>query len=143
MPSGRVHDIITTGTTPIIGFVGYKIVDDYKMVVILLAAYLFSSLMFNGDLDIKSSPYRRWLILRIIWKPYQMIFEHRSIWTHGIIIGTVIRLLWISPLIAIILTSTPLSLATIGWTNIFLILIGFELGNTVHTISDKIVSALL
>ncbi|MDZ7785998.1 MAG: DUF2227 family putative metal-binding protein [Candidatus Saccharibacteria bacterium] len=27
----------------------------------------------------------------MIWIPYQLIFEHRSVFTHGIIIGTVVR----------------------------------------------------
>jgi len=143
MPSGRTHDIITAVTTPILGFVFNVISGDIKMTAIFIVAFLFSSLMFNGDLDINSRPYRRWWILRIIWKPYQKIFEHRSYWTHGLIVGTVVRLVYISPLIiglGMLLNLTyPQHL---NWSLIIIILVGLECGNSVHTISDRIGSAL-
>jgi uncharacterized metal-binding protein len=143
MPSGRTHDIITAISTPILGFGFYTIIGDIKTTAIFIVAFLFSSLMFNGDLDVKSRPYRRWWILRIIWKPYQKIFEHRSIWTHGIIVGTVVRLVYLSPFVfglGMLLNLTyPQHL---NWTLIIIILVGLEFGNSVHTISDRISSAL-
>lgn len=142
MPSGKVHDLITAATTPVVGFVAYKITGDYINSTIIVSAFVFASLMFNGDLDIVSRPYRRWSLLRFIWKPYQKIFEHRSIWTHGIIIGTLVRLIWISPLIFLVYKFFPLSFYQLDWLDLLLIFIGLELGNTIHTASDKLVSAI-
>lgn len=139
MPSGKTHDIITATTTPIMGFIAFKTVD-IETTIIFVISYIFASLMFNGDLDIKSRPYRRWLILRWIWIPYREIFQHRSIWTHGIIIGTLIRLIYIMPLIFLIYHILPIDLIQINWYNVLIILIGLELGSIIHTISDKIYS---
>jgi uncharacterized metal-binding protein len=53
---------------------------------------LFGGLMFGPDLDINSRQYQRWGPLRICWWPYRTMFSHRSRFTHGIILGTVIRI---------------------------------------------------
>jgi len=138
MPSGKTHNIITATTTPIIGMVLYSITHDIKMTLIIVFSFLFSSLMFNGDLDIKSSVYNRWSFLKWIWYPYREIIPHRSIWSHGILIGTVIRLLYLAPIFILIWNCFNLNFNILNWNYIIFILIGLELGNSVHTISDKI-----
>lgn len=178
MPSGRVHDIITATTTPVVGFVSWKISGDLKTVIILMSTYFFASIMFNGDLDTISRPYKRWFIFRFIWFPYRKIFKHRSIWTHGIIIGTMIRIIYFIIIISIILFVTfkilcifntniemmklglkiinyldisifellknikKLNLEMINWRVILIYILGLELGNTIHTLSDKFISAV-
>jgi len=138
MPSGKTHDIITAVTTPIIGIVAYTNTTIVNMMYLTIS-YLFASLMFNGDLDIKSRPYRRWLFLKWIWIPYRKVFPHRSIWTHGIIIGTVIRIIYLMIFYIGIwnIFNLNLNYNTINWYYVIIILIGLELGNTIHTISDK------
>jgi uncharacterized metal-binding protein len=98
--------------------------------------------MFNGDLDTNSRPYNRWFIFKMIWIPYQLLFKHRSIFTHGLIIGTLIRVIYVGiiPLTIFAFRGeflhnlfTPSNLHIL-----FLILIGFEVGSAIHTISDKI-----
>lgn len=147
MPNGKTHDKITLVTTPIVAGVGFWVTRHQNpqdlmfasiLTLIITGAYFFASTMFNGDLDTNSRPYNRWFLLKMIWIPYQLLFTHRSIWTHGIIIGTVVRLIYLSPLIILFFKLFNLSWGEINWAYVFPILIGLELGNSVHTISDKI-----
>ena len=140
MPSGRTHDIITAASTPIVAPIAHQITGNIEDTIILICSYIFASLMFNGDLDIKSRPYRRWLLLKWIWYPYRNMFFHRSIWTHGIIIGTIIRLLYLLPLFYILYNLFNIDLTIINWYYGIIILIGLELGNIMHTLSDKMIS---
>jgi uncharacterized metal-binding protein len=63
--------------------------------LVLIFGYLLGTFYLNPDLDIKSRPFYRWGFLRFIWIPYQKVFHHRSIFTHGIIIGDIIRVLYL------------------------------------------------
>src|SRR5918998_3916008 len=55
---------------------------------------LFGGLMFGPDLDIQSRQYTRWGVFRFLWLPYRAFFRHRSRWSHGIIFGTLIRVVY-------------------------------------------------
>jgi uncharacterized metal-binding protein len=57
--------------------------------------FLVSGLIFGPDLDLYSFHYKRWGKLRWLWKPYQKAIKHRSIWSHGPIIGTVGRIVYL------------------------------------------------
>jgi uncharacterized metal-binding protein len=140
MPNGRTHDIITAVAAPIIVGITYWTTKDIKITGIIFIAYLFASLMFNGDLDINSRPYNRWFILKIIWIPYQLMFEHRSIFTHGILIGTIIRVIYIGliPFTIFYFWKDINILTYINWNMLILVAIGLESGSAIHTISDKI-----
>ena len=140
MPDGRTHDKITSITTPVVGIVSYIVTKDIKTTAILMSTYLFASLMFNGDLDIPSKPFNRWWLFKMIWIPYQIMFNHRSIFTHGLIIGTVVRILYLGiiPFIILFLKGNLDILLNINLQLLFLIFIGLELGSAIHTISDKV-----
>lgn len=140
MPNGKTHDRITYITTPVVGILSCILITDIKNIIILMFTYFFASIMFNGDLDTNSRPYNRWWILKIIWIPYQLMFGHRSIFTHGLIIGTVIRILYLGiiPFIIIWLKGNLDIITSINLSILILIFIGLELGSAVHTISDKI-----
>lgn len=58
--------------------------------------FLFSGLIFGPDLDLYSFHYKRWGMLRWLWQPYQKAVKHRSIWSHGPIVGTIVRILYLS-----------------------------------------------
>jgi uncharacterized metal-binding protein len=96
--------------------------------------------MFNGDLDIESAPYHRWFFLRFIWIPYQSMFGHRSMFTHGLIIGTVVRILYIGviPFIILAFKGQVHILTNINLQLIIFIFVGLELGSAFHTIADKV-----
>jgi uncharacterized metal-binding protein len=96
--------------------------------------------MFNGDLDTNSRPYNRWWLFKMIWIPYQLMFDHRSIFTHGLIIGTIIRILYIGliPFIIILVKEDVQIITSINLSIWILIFIGLESGSAIHTISDRI-----
>lgn len=138
MPNGKIHDRITYVTTPIVGVLSYVILTDIKITIVLMFTYFFASIMFNGDLDTNSRPYNRWLILKMIWIPYQLMFIHRSIFTHGIIVGTVVRLIYLGiiPFIILLLKDNLDMLTMLDLHLMITIFIGLELGSAIHTISD-------
>lgn len=138
MPDGKTHDKISFYTTPVVGVLTYVITKDIKITAFILAAYIFASFLFNGDLDTHSKPFNRWWLFKIIWIPYQMMFTHRSVFTHGLIIGTVVRLLYLSIIPFIILWSKGNLdvITTLNMSTMLTMLIGLELGSAVHTISD-------
>jgi uncharacterized metal-binding protein len=57
--------------------------------------FLFSGLIFGPDLDLYSFHYKRWGKLRWLWQPYQQAIKHRSIWSHGPIVGTLGRIFYL------------------------------------------------
>ena len=147
MPNGKTHDKITMVTAPMVA-IGTFVVSKHQnpenlqfiliLTLMVTLAYLFASFMFNGDLDTNTKPYNRWWLFKMIWIPYQLMFYHRSFWTHGIIVGTVVRLAYISPIICLIFLTFNLTIQDINLNYLIPLLIGLELGNTIHTISDKI-----
>jgi uncharacterized metal-binding protein len=58
--------------------------------------FLVSGLILGPDLDLYSVHYKRWGMLRWLWRPYQQAIKHRSIWSHGPLIGTIGRILYVS-----------------------------------------------
>jgi uncharacterized metal-binding protein len=139
MPNGKTHDIITIVAAPIIAGTSYWITKDVKITSIIFIAYLFASLMFNGDLDTNSRPYNRWFILKMIWIPYQLMFEHRSVFSHGLIIGTIIRIIYVGliPFLILYFWKHINIFTHINWHIFILIVIGLECGSALHTIADK------
>jgi uncharacterized metal-binding protein len=51
--------------------------------------------MFGPDLDIYSRQFQRWGWLRWIWLPYRKTLHHRSLWSHGFIVGTTLRVVYL------------------------------------------------
>ena len=66
------------------------------------AAMLFGGLMFGPDLDIQSRQYTRWGPLRFLWLPYKVAFRHRSRWSHGIVFGTLIRVVYFAAVVTLL-----------------------------------------
>jgi uncharacterized metal-binding protein len=95
MPSGRTHDRITLWSLVPIGGLTYLFVREGRLTLIVIGAFLFSGLMFGPDLDIYSVQYKRWGIFRWIWLPYRSLIGHRSTFSHGLIIGTILRIIYL------------------------------------------------
>ncbi len=94
MPNARTHDTITFAVAPFTYLAAEMYWGDTATSIIATVAMLFSGLMFGPDLDLDSKPYRRWGPLRFLWKPYQAALPHRSMLSHGPILGTVIRIVY-------------------------------------------------
>ena len=95
MPSGRTHDRITWYLTPVMAGFSYLITHQEHLTVLATVAFLFSGLMFGPDLDIHSVQYKRWGWLRWLWLPYRRLLRHRSLFSHGPIIGTFLRICYL------------------------------------------------
>jgi uncharacterized metal-binding protein len=96
MPSGATHDQITLTCLPLVGGIALLASRSASITLSLTGSFLFSGLMFGPDLDIYSVQFKRWGFLRWIWRPYQKGLRHRSWLSHGPIVGTVLRLLYLS-----------------------------------------------
>jgi uncharacterized metal-binding protein len=94
MPSGKTHDAVTLLlTTPTFG-VAYLASDDIRLAGFVASGFLFGGLMFGPDLDTVSKQYSRWGFFRILWFPYRSFFKHRSRWTHGLVFGSLLRVVY-------------------------------------------------
>lgn len=101
MPSGRTHDSITLWSLPIVAATTFGLTQSGNLTLLVSGGFLFAGLMFGPDLDIYSQQYKRWGILRWIWLPYRRSMKHRSIFSHGVTIGTIGRVVYLGIWIAL------------------------------------------
>lgn len=161
MPSGRTHDRITYLSLFPLVIIVYIVTRRVEWLFWFSLAYLFSGLMFGPDLDIYSVQYKRWGIVRWIWLPYQSCLKHRSFFSHGFIVGTVIRVIYLFTIVFII-GIFVVAIAQLIWgfpwnwrnfanhsfnlvknqylAEAIVVLIGLELGAMSHSFSDYFVS---
>lgn len=94
MPSGKTHDAITVLLAVPVGIAAYAATGELRLPLIVVAGFIFGGLMFGPDLDTASSQYGRWWVFRILWFPYRHFFKHRSRWSHGLVFGTLLRVVY-------------------------------------------------
>lgn len=140
MSDGRTHDKWVVIASPIVIGACWWLIGPLSAAIIGLG-YFFGGFMFNGDLDTVSLPYKRWWILSGIWLPYhKLVGKHRSFWSHGPIIGTIVRILWILLLVSPILFWVQPAIVVnffISWIHeLILLIFGLELGALNHIIVD-------
>src|ERR671926_21315 len=102
MPSGRTHDTVTLILAAPTFVAAWGLAGALAPAVVATCAMLFGGFMFGPDLDIQSRQYTRWGVFRFLWLPYRMLFRHRSRWSHGIIFGTLIRVIYFAAVLALI-----------------------------------------
>ncbi len=68
--------------------------------------------MFGPDLDTVSKQYSRWSIFRILWLPYRSAFKHRSRWSHGLVFGTLFRVVYFCGIVTLAAFATAFIYAT-------------------------------
>lgn len=158
MPSGKTHDRITLWMLPLIVGACYIVTRDGELTLLLSGGFYFSGLMFGPDLDIYSIQFKRWGILRDLWLPYRRFMRHRSFLSHGFIIGTVIRVIYLSCwlifafflIFGIVSLVLDLEIDGIAWTiqqynliktvykkEVIALFLGLEIGAMSHYISDE------
>jgi uncharacterized metal-binding protein len=94
MPSGKTHDAITIIlTAPVFG-VAFLVTRDLWLAEVTAVGFLFGGFMFGPDLDTASKQYSRWKFFKLMWFPYRSFFKHRSRWSHGLIFGTLLRVVY-------------------------------------------------
>lgn len=159
MPSGKTHDRITWYSLPLVMILFAIVTRQLDLTLLASIGFIFSGLMFGPDLDIYSVQFQRWGFLRFIWLPYQKKLKHRSIFSHGFIIGTIVRILYLS----LILFITAIFFVAIAqlifgfswhwqktivyginivksqyWQEVLSVFIGLELGAMSHYLADSI-----
>ncbi|MBV9209974.1 MAG: metal-binding protein, partial [Acidobacteria bacterium] len=102
MPSGKTHDTITFMLVLPTFAAAWLVFGSVGLATVVTCAMLFGGLMFGPDLDIQSRQYTRWGVFRFLWLPYRMLFRHRSRWSHGILFGTLIRVIYFGLVIALL-----------------------------------------
>ncbi|MNS60386.1 hypothetical protein D3C72_933800 [compost metagenome] len=100
MPTGRTHDAITFFLTPPVFYATWRLTHSWQDAGLASCAFAFAGLMFSGDLDLPSTQYRRWGLLRWLWKPYQWLVPHRSVLSHGVTLGPLVRLAYLTAVVA-------------------------------------------
>jgi uncharacterized metal-binding protein len=94
MPSGKTHDAITIVlAAPIFGATFFS-TRDVWLSTVATVGFLFGGFMFGPDLDTASKQYSRWKIFKLLWFPYRSFFKHRSRWSHGLVFGTLLRVVY-------------------------------------------------
>ena len=161
MPSGRTHDRITLWSLPLIVTLTFKATADILITLIVSSGFLFGGFMFGPDLDIHSVQYKRWGWFRWIWIPYRGSVRHRSILSHGPIMGTALRVFYLSLWLGLLSLGMIEILNSVGHTEItwgdvsasigqalqtysrewIALLVGLELGALGHYFSDGLVSS--
>ncbi|MGD1936924.1 MAG: metal-binding protein [Cyanophyceae cyanobacterium] len=105
MPSGKTHDRITAWGLPMVAAATFGAFRDPAITLALTGGFAAGGFFLSPDLDIHSVPYKRWGPLRWIWLPYRKMFRHRSPWTHGVLIGTTVRvayfMVWVAAAVAV------------------------------------------
>lgn len=155
MSSGLTHDRITLWSLPVVASCTYALTQSIDRTLIVSGAFLFSGLMFGPDLDIYSVQYKRWGYLRWLWLPYQKAIKHRSLLSHGVIIGTTVRLLYLAAWISLLGILGLLIAQVWGfswkWMNLreidrrltysaIALFVGLEIGAISHIVSDRLSS---
>src|SRR5918912_197212 len=102
MPSGKTHDAITMLLAVPTFVAAWGVTRSVALAAVATAATLFGGLMFGPDLDIQSRQYTRWGVFRFLWLPYRALFRHRSRWSHGILFGTLIRVVYFVAVLALL-----------------------------------------
>ena len=117
MASYKTHDRVTLYSACALGPACYWAIHTYEPTVggyafastplsttlLVVGVYLVSGLLLSNDLDTDSRIYRRWGPLRVLWYPYQRLVAHRSVLSHGILIGPVLRMVYLYVLVELVL----------------------------------------
>jgi len=106
MPRARTHDLITLIIAPPTYVGVYYLTKSTDLALITTLAALFSGLMFGPDLDLQSKQYARWGPVGFLWWPYRFIFRHRSRLSHGILLGTAIRVIYFAAMLLLLAAAT-------------------------------------
>src|SRR3954463_9455939 len=105
MPSGKTHDLVTLALAAPTFAAAWGLTGSLTLSAAATAATVFGGLMFGPDLDIQSRQYTRWGVFRFLWFPYKVVFKHRSRWSHGIVFGTLIRVLYFTGVLALLVSA--------------------------------------
>ena len=143
MASGKNHDRGILLFTPIwaLTTTHYASID---IGIIIGVSHFIGGWFLSPDLDTKSRPFLRWGIAKAIWIPYQKSIPHRHWLSHAPIVGSIVRLfylsLWLCPLWLV--PGLYDALFVIGWERAIAFFVGIELSAVNHLVLDGLVVPL-
>ncbi len=149
MSSGQDHDKATMLWAMPFGLV-IGILLDFQFGIIGSFAFAFGGLWLSPDLDTHCRALKRWGILKIVWWPYRQVIRHRSILSHGPLIGTSVRIIYLliftfltlfvlqpfgfpTPFLALKIFNAQVSTYPL---HIFIFILGLEASVWLHLIKD-------
>ena len=149
MASGEDHDKATCFWSLPFGF-ALSFVMGLPSGLIGGLAFVVGGLWLSPDLDTYSKPLKRWGLLQGLWWPYRKLIPHRSLFSHGPLIGTGLRLAYLMSWTGLLLMllqplgcPAPLSLAKalneqlrLNPQPILAVLLGLEASVWLHLILD-------
>lgn len=94
MASGLEHDKATKFWSVIFALI-VGLLTDHRTAVIAGISFAIGGLWLSPDLDTNSKPLKRWGFLKILWIPYRKLIPHRSLLSHGFLIGTSLRVIYL------------------------------------------------
>lgn len=141
MSTGNNHILASLILTPIAGASGYFFTGDIG-IGLMSAAGSITGTLLSPDLDMTSwtiskkvlGPFAR--LYAAFWLPYSKVIKHRSIWSHGPIIGTLGRLLYILSLVTIVTRCKIWVWMTTWWEYTLAFIVGLMLSDLIHWIMD-------
>ena len=108
MASGHHHDRATVLLALPFGLLCGAVVDS-SATVPAAGAFLVGGLWLSPDLDVRSNALRRWGPLAALWGPYRRCLRHRSLLSHGPLVGTAGRLAYLGAWVLLLaLVAQPL-----------------------------------
>ena len=91
LATGRRHDQSIWVLSLPLG-IATGLVLGWAAALIAAASCLAGGLWLSPDLDTRSNALRRWGALGFLWWPYRLLIPHRSLWSHGPVLGMSVRL---------------------------------------------------
>ena len=144
MASGKNHDRSILFTSPVVAIVVGS--HSLELGIVAASAHLLGGLYLSPDLDLKSIPFKRWGVLRVLWLPYQKLIPcHRHWLSHGVIVGSVVRLLYLAALLLPMLFIFPGLQQVkwmITWEKAIAFWVGVELSALNHLLLDGLILPL-
>jgi uncharacterized metal-binding protein len=114
MATGRNHDRATGQLALPFGLLWWPWLGPGTALAAGLS-FLLGGLWLSPDLDTRSNATRRWGPLRVLWWPYRRLLRHRSLLSHGPLLGSAGRLLYLGALVlATCQLAEPLGLPSAG-----------------------------
>jgi uncharacterized metal-binding protein len=152
MPDGKNHDLINILVLALIlsGIFYFGIWKENELLLrhlniyvvsMFSGFYLFATFFLSPDLDIESTPYKRWSFLRFLWWPYKVMFKHRGL-SHHIIIGPLSIVLNLAIIVAVLLLLAGVDLQNLPLNFVEAAVTGMVLSIEIHILSDRLVSKM-
>lgn len=122
MASGKTHDAYVLAAAVLLGLTTSP----------AIAVGCVAGLILSPDLDTRSNALRRWdsCGLGWYWWPYRNAIRHRSPLSHWPVLGTLGRLLWLTPFLGLLLWGGLPEMVMI-WAGV-----GLAIADTVHWVLD-------